>query len=102
MESCSAPAKAMSRRHSGDISAVREVAGSPFWIAQQCGPDEAGTASILQGSVSRPTMKDLSDANRSVNRLKQTANNGTHIHVEPLDDLRTAAVSGAALGLGQT
>ena len=44
-------------------------------------------------------MKVLTDANRSVNRLKQTVN-GIHTHAVPLDDLRTAAVSDAALGLG--
>ena len=45
-------------------------------------------------------MKDLSVANRSVNRLEQTDSIGNHIHVVPLDDLRTASVSDAALGLG--
>ena len=47
-------------------------------------------------------MKDLSDANRSVNRLKQTDDVGIHTHAVPLDNLGTAAVSDAALGLGLT
>ena len=41
--------------------------------------DEAGTAYTLHGSVSRATVKDLSDATRSVNRLKQTHHVGTLI-----------------------
>ena len=56
-----------------NISALRAVARSLFWFTRHCGPDKAGTASTLQESVSRPTMTVLSDANRSVNRLKQTA-----------------------------
>ena len=45
----------------GEVRALRAVAGSLSWIARQCRPDEAGTASTLQGSVSRAVMKDLSD-----------------------------------------
>ena len=52
----------------GEVKALRAVAGSLSWIARQCRPDEAGTASTLQGSVSRAVVKDLSDANRAVNR----------------------------------
>ena len=52
--------------------ALRAVASSLSWVARQCRPDEAGTASTLQGSVSRAVVKDLSDANRAVNRLKRT------------------------------
>ena len=56
----------------GEVKALRAVAGSLSWIVRQCRPDEAGTASTLQGSVSRAVVKDLSDANRAVNRSKQT------------------------------
>ena len=56
----------------GEVKAPRAVAGSLSWIARQCRPDEAGTASTLQDSVSRAVVKDLSDANRGVKRLKQT------------------------------
>ena len=55
-----------------EVKALRAVAGSLSSVARQCRPDEAGTASTLQGSVSRATVRDLSDANRAVNRLKQT------------------------------
>ena len=54
------------------VKALRAVAGSLSWVARQCRPDEAGTASTMQFSVSRAVVKDLSDANRAVNRLKQT------------------------------
>ena len=60
-----------------EVKALRAVAGSLSWVARQCRPDEAGTASTLQGSVSRASVKDLSDANRAVNRLKQTEERGT-------------------------
>ena len=63
------------------------------------GPDEAGTASTLQGSVSRAVVKDLSDANRAVNRLKQTEDVGLLIHAIPLANLRTVSISDAALDL---
>ena len=53
----------------GEVKALRSVADSFSWIARQCRPDEAGTASTLQGSVSRAVVKILSDANRAVNRL---------------------------------
>ena len=56
----------------GEVKALRAVAGSLTCVARQCRPDEAGTASTLQGSVTRAAVKDLSDANRAVNRLKQT------------------------------
>ena len=56
----------------GKVKALQAVAGSISCIAQQCRLDEAGTASTLQGLVSRAVVKDLSDANRVVNRLKQT------------------------------
>ena len=36
-----------------EVKALRAVAGSLSWVARQCRPDEAGTASTLQGSVSR-------------------------------------------------
>ena len=37
----------------GKVKALRVVAGSLSWVARQCRPDEAGTASTLQGSPSR-------------------------------------------------
>ena len=43
----------------------------PVW-SRQCPPDEAGTASALQGLVCRAVVKDVSDADRAVNKLKQT------------------------------
>ena len=54
-------------------------------------------ASTLQGSVSRAVVKDLSDAKRAVNRLKQTEGAGPLIRAMPLVDLRTVSVSDAAL-----
>ena len=81
------------------MKALRTVAGSLSWIARQCRPDEAGTASTLQGSVSRAVLKDLSDANRAVNRLKQTEDVGILIHAIPLVNLRTVSISDAALDL---
>ena len=82
----------------GEVKALRAVAGSLSWVARQCRPDEAGTASTLQGSVSRAVVKDLSDANRAVNRLKQTGGVGLLIHAIPLVNLRTVSISDAALG----
>ena len=61
----------------GEVKALRAVAGSLSWIARQCRPDEAGTASTLLGSVSRAVVKDLSDANRAVNQLKANRGRGT-------------------------
>ena len=81
------------------MKALRAVAGSLSWIARQCRPDEAGTVSTLQGSVSRAVVKDLSDANRSVNRLKQTEDVGLLIHAISLVNLRTVSISDAALDL---
>ena len=75
------------------------MAGSLSWVARQCLPDEAGTASTLQGSVSRAVVKDLSDANRAVNRLKQTEDVGILIHAIPLVNLRTVSISDASLHL---
>ena len=72
-----------------EVKALRAVAGSLSWVARQCRPDEAGTASTLQGSVSRAVVKDLSDANRAVNRLKQTEDVGLLIHAIPFVNLRT-------------
>ena len=84
----------------GEVKALRAVAGSLSWIARQCRPDEAGTASTLQGSVSRAVVKGLSDANRAVNRLKQTEGVGLLIHAIPLvNNLRTVSISDAALHL---
>ena len=81
------------------MKALRAVAGSLSWIARQCRPDEGGTASTLQGSVSRAVVKDLSDANRAVNRLMQTEDVGLLIHPIPLVNLRTVSISDAALDL---
>ena len=75
------------------------MAGSLSWIARQCRPDKAGIAFTLQGSVSRAVVKDLSDANRAVNRLKQTEDVGLLIHAIPLVNLRTVSISDAALDL---
>ena len=44
-------------------------------------------------------MKDLSDANRAVNRLKQTGDVGLPIRAIPLAFLRTVSILDAALGL---
>ena len=82
-----------------EVKALRAVAGSLSWVARQCRPDEAGTASFLQGSVSRAVVKDLSDANRAVIRLKQTEDVGLLIHAIPLVDLRTVSILDAALDL---
>ena len=81
----------------GEVKALRAVAGSLSWIARQCRPDEAGTASNLQGS--RAVVKDLSDANRAVDRLKQTEDVGLLIHAIQLVNLRTGSISDAALDL---
>ena len=81
------------------MKALRAVAGSLSWVARQRRPDEAGTASTLQGSVSRAVVKDLSGANRAVNRLKQTEDVGLLIHAIPLIDIRTVSISDAALDL---
>ena len=83
----------------GEVKALRAVAGSLSWIARQCRPDEAGTASTLQVSVSRAIVKDLSDANRAVNWSKQTEDVGLLIHAVPLVNLRTVSISDAALDL---
>ena len=83
----------------GEVKALRAVAGSLSWAARQCRPDEAGTASTLQGSVSRAVVKDLSDANRTVKRLKQTQDVILVIHAIPLVKLRTMSISDAALDL---
>ena len=85
----------------GDVKALRAVAGSLPWVALQCRPDEAGTASALQGSVSRAVVKDLSDANRAVNRLKQSEAVGLLIHSIPLVNLRTVSISDVALDLNR-
>ena len=82
-----------------EVKALRAVAGSLSWIARQCRPDEAGTASTLQGSASRAVVKDVSDANRAVHRLKQTEDVGLLIHAIPLVNLRTVSISDAALDL---
>ena len=82
-----------------EVKALRAVAGSLSWIARQCRPDEAGTASTLQGSVSRAVVKDLSDANRAVKRLKQTEGVGLLFRAIPLANLRTVSISDAALDL---
>ena len=81
------------------MKALRAVAGSLSWIARQCRLEEEGTASTLQGSVSRVVVKDLSDANRAVNWLKQTEDVGLLIHAIPLINLRTVSISDAALDL---
>ena len=83
----------------GEVKELRAVAGSLSWVARQFRPDEAGTASTLQGSVSRAIVKDLSDANRAVKRLKQTEDVGLLIHAIPLAHLRTLSISDAALDL---
>ena len=44
-------------------------------------------------------VKDLSDANRAVNWLKQTEEVGLLIHSIPLANLRTVSISDAALDL---
>ena len=80
----------------GEVKALRVVAGSLSWVVRQCRNDEAGSASTLQGSVSRAVVKDLSDANRAVNRLKQTEDVGLLIHAIPLGNLRTVSISDAA------
>ena len=83
----------------GEVKALRAVAGSLSWVARQCRSDEAGTASTLQGSVSRAVVKDLSDANRAVNQLQRTEDVGLLIHAIPLVNLRTVSISDAALDL---
>ena len=83
----------------GEVKALRAVAGSLSSIARQCRPDEAGSASTLQGSASRAEVKDLSDAN--LNRLKQTEDVGLLIHAIPLVNLRTVSISDAALGISR-
>ena len=65
-----------------EVKALRALAGSLSCVARQCRSDEAGTASTQQGSVSRAVVKNLSDANRAVNRLKQTEDAGLLIHAD--------------------
>ena len=81
------------------LSGDAAVAGSFSWVARQCRLHGGGTASTLQGAVSRAVVKDFSDANRTVNLLKQTEDVGLPIHVIPLVDLHTVSISDAALDL---
>ena len=67
----------------GEVKALRAVAGSPPWVARQCRPDEAGTASNLQGSLSRAVVKDLADANRAVEPAEANRGRGLLIHAIP-------------------
>ena len=83
----------------GEVKALRAVAGSVSWVARQCRPDEAGTASTLQGSVSRVAVKDLSDTNPVVNQLKLTEDVGLLILSIPMVNLRQVSMSDAALDL---
>ena len=75
------------------------MAGSLCWIERQRRPDEAGTASTCKGSASRAVVKDVSDANRVLHRLKQTEDVGLLIHAIPLVNLLTVSISDAALDL---
>ena len=61
----------------GEVKALRAVAGS------------------------RAAVKDLFDAHRAVNRLKQTEDVRLLIHAIPLVNLRTVSISDAALDLGR-
>ena len=72
----------------GEVKALRAVAGSLSWVARQCRPDEAGPQLC---KFLRAVVKDLSDANRAVNRLKQTEDVGRLIHAIPLVNLRTVS-----------
>ena len=83
----------------GEVKALRAVAGSLSWIGLKRRPDEAGTASTLQGLVSRAVVKDLSDANHAVKGLKQTEDVGLLIRAIPLANLRRVSISDAALDL---
>ena len=67
------------------------MAVSVSWIARQCRPDEARITSTLQGSVSRASVKYLSDASWSLNRQTKTGHVGIRIHSIALDDVRTAS-----------
>ena len=78
---------------------VESAASRGRFSILDCPTDEAGTASTLQGSVSRAVVKDLSDDNRAVNLLKQTEDVGLLIHSIPLVNLRTVSISDAALDL---
>ena len=71
------------------------MAGSLPWIARQCRPDEAGTASNLQGSVARSNSERLVRCEA----VKQREEVGIRIHPIPLNDIRTASVSDVALDL---
>ena len=44
-------------------------------------------------------VKEISDANRAVNRMKQTEDAGLLVHAVPLADFRTVSISDAALDL---
>ena len=68
------------------MKALRAAAGSLSWVPRQCRPE---------GSVSRAVVKDLSNANRAVNQLKQTEDVGLLIHAIPLVDLRTVSIADA-------
>ena len=81
-----------------EVKALRAVASSCTEVVRQCRSDEAGTASALQGSVSRAVVKVLPDANRAVNWLKQTEDVGLLIHSILLVNLRVFG-SDAALDL---
>ena len=83
----------------GGVKALPATADSLSFVARQRRLDEAGTASTLQCSVSRAVVKDVSDANRAVNRLKQTEDVGLLNHAIPLVDLHTVSISDAALDL---
>ena len=84
-------------KHESEVKALRAVAGSLSWTARQCRPDKAGAASTLRGSASRAVVEDPSDANRALNRLKQTEDVGLLTHTIPLVNLRTVSISDATL-----
>ena len=80
-----------------EITQMRGVIGKLNWATREGMPQGAGDASILAGTLPKPKVKDLQEANAALRRLIQ---NDTPIQIKaiPLERLRLLDFGDASLG----
>lgn len=77
---------------------LRALVGAMSWPVTQCLPQAAATISILQANISRPTVKDMLDANKCLRFMKEVVKDYTftiRCHGE-LESLRIGVYCDAA------
>lgn len=81
-----------------EIHLMRGLLGTLAWLAKESRPDLSGRVAILQQSMPRPYVQDLTEANALAREAMEDSEIGVILRPVPLEHLRVGTVTDASWG----